>query len=104
MPAPKVGFPMVIWKQKNTLFCVGGFNVLRKRKVEEYSVLKNKWRSNSKLPQALSYSSAVILHSLIYNIGGGGSSNLFLFCDLSSTRKFKCNALDLRSIFNLDGF
>ena len=98
IPVSKVGFPTVLWKKRNVLFTIGGFNKKRFKEVEEYSVLKNKWKMHSELPQALSYSSAVILHPTIYNIGGGGLTDLILLCDLSSSRQPKWNALNLKGI------
>ena len=98
MPAPKVGFPLVIWKKSNVLFSIGGFKKWKIIEVEEYSILKNKWRRHSQLPQALSYSSAVILHSTLYIFGGSDWSKDVLQCDLSSRNDFKWNALNLDGV------
>ena len=61
MLSSEVRFPLVLWKKKNILFSVGGYNNSRKKEVEEYSLLKNKGRIHSELPSAISYSSAVVL-------------------------------------------
>ena len=63
MPSVKCDFPLVLWKKHGIFFTVGGegkekISVLdgdslleRKRnEVEEYSILKNKWKLHSLLP------------------------------------------------------
>ena len=55
------------------LFLVGGggsSGYFFFKEVEEYSLLKNKWRPHSQLPWTTDLSAAVILNRMLYNFGG----------------------------------
>ena len=84
MPTPKSHFAMAEWKARSTLFTVGGWNISRLKDVQEYSLAKNTWRLHSQLPESISGSSVVVLHNVMYNIGGFGSSHSVLWNNLSS--------------------
>ena len=96
MPTSKNAFPSVHWSMRNILFSIGGNNGWHLRQVEEYSILKNKWRFHSQLPRTIVASSGVVLKGVLYNIGGMKSSHPILGCDLSSTHQPKWMALDFR--------
>ena len=61
---------MAFWRLKKIIFTVGGYNGSRLKKVQEYCLSKNTWAFHSDLPEAIHASSAVVLSSTIYNIGG----------------------------------
>ena len=67
MITPKSSFPLVLYQKKHTLFAVGGKNKNRLKTVEEFSVLRNKWKKHSLLPQANFSSSAIVLNEILYN-------------------------------------
>ena len=82
MPTSKSHFAMTLWEKSSTLFALGGFNGSRLSKVEEYSLSKNIWKAHSELRETKSSSSAVVLHYVLYKIGGWPSSHSVEWCGL----------------------
>ena len=57
----------------STLFSVGGGGhggLYYLKEVEEYSLLKNKWKFHSQLPRTIGNSAAVVLKRVMYNFAG----------------------------------
>ena len=74
---------MTLWKERSTLFTLGGYNGSYLKEVQEYSIAKNIWNLHSQLPHGNFSSSALVLNAVIYNIGGEQSSHSLLWCNLS---------------------
>ena len=62
MQIAKSDFPFAFWNKRALLFTIEGINLSCPKEVGEYSLLKNKWKLHSLLPQATCDSSAVVLH------------------------------------------
>ena len=103
MPTPKFDFPMALWKERRTLFTLGGRNRSFQKEVQEYSLSKSKWKLHSLLPEALYGSSAVVLDQVMYNIGGLGSSHSVVRCHLSPSGLQEWKLVDLPN-YNFIGY
>ena len=95
MKIPKFIFAMAFWKESNSLFTLGGCNKHGLNEVEEFLPSKNRWTSHSRLPEASYGSSAVVLNSVIYVIGGDPSSHSAMWCSLAYDAPFMWKFMDL---------
>ena len=103
MATPKCAFAVTLWKERSTLFTLGGFNESPLKQVTQYSISKDSWKLHSQLPEAITNSSAVAFKDMIYNIGGDGASHSVLWCVLTSTRPFNWKFMDLTP-YNFQGY
>ena len=94
----KYVFPLVHWQQMDILFTIGGHHENYQRKeVEEYSLLKNKWKIHSQLPKVICNSDGIILRRVIYNFGGDREPSSIICCDLSLSHHHEWKVFQLRS-------
>ena len=106
MVAPKCFFSLVLWKQMRHLFTVGSVDhngSYKMKEVDEYSVLKNKWKIHSQLPWGCSSSAAVVLKRVMYNFGGYKEHKFLICCDLNLSHKLKWKVLELQDC-SLQGY
>ena len=83
MSTPKCYFSMALWKEKNALFTLGGWNKSDLNAVNSYSLPKNTLKLHSLLPKGINNSSAVVLYTVLYNLGGYRSPHSLMWCRLA---------------------
>ena len=71
--------------------------------MQEYSLAKNDWKLHSQRPEGIVASSAVVLKSMIYNIGGYESSHSVLWCSLLSNDPPQWKSMDLEN-YSFEGY